>query len=118
MYMNELASFAQKGSKFAQFDENGKVIGKYIGYKFVPDPFQKELLRVCYKIVMGDGEEKSLETSSKKLAALMAPVEIGEHITITRIGSGFKTEYKVLRLVGVTKKEEENNPTLPENPMP
>ena len=82
--------------KYVSFKDNPEVTCQFISADYIDNPFKKGE-KIFQYVLMVDGEEKMLNSESKRLANAMkgAEIETNDWIKITRTGEAFETKYKV-----------------------
>lgn len=92
--MSELASWSKKNAKFFKLEDGESETVTYEGYTIIKSSFdpEKEVVRYTLKTVHGI---KTWDSSSGRIANFFDQVKPGQKVTITRIGVGKDTTYKV-----------------------
>jgi hypothetical protein len=97
---DNLGDFIKNSSSWVSKEDfaPGYVIAKFLGYSIYPKTYKgKTLDTVGYRLILrGEEKEKTMESSSIKLAAKMNKVPVGSIIKIEKSGEGFNTEWKVV----------------------
>ena len=79
-------------SEFVDFKTTGSFVGTFIGGQFIDGKFGR-----CLQLLFRDpsGNEKKINTKSKRLAGLIRSVPDNTRIKILRSGEGFDTHYEL-----------------------
>lgn len=113
-----LKKFSENG-KILKFNDDGEISGIYKKVYQEEDSFSKENpkgKRLVYVIrVDGDDNDKSLPSTSKRLARAMyeSGAKAGDHIKITRFGEKYETVFKV-KVLSEEKEQEQVEEEVPD----
>jgi len=104
--MSDLTDFVKENdskSKFIKFEDGEPIKGVYKGAKLVPDTFNKGESTMEYTLEI-DGDSKTFNSKSNKLAKLMMKMDEGTKVEIVKTGTGTQTLWYVYDR---SKKEED-----------
>ena len=104
--MVNLEEWADKQSSFVKLESGESFTGKFLGCR--EGSFKGQPL-IEYKFNI-NGDEKVFSSGATKLARQMNRVEIGEEVSIKKIGEGYDTTYEVSQ----SKQEQIQTPHQPE----
>jgi hypothetical protein len=94
--MSDLNQYVKNNSKFLSIQDGETVTMVYKGFEIIADRFNPGKQTVSYLLQDPDtGKAIPWTKSSNKVAAQMAKIEVGDTITIMRIGEGMGTVYKI-----------------------
>jgi len=98
----DLNKWADDNSTFLKIESGQKVQCVFVRAEEVPDSFNPDKTKIRYTFSI-DGNNKTFDSASTKLANEIAKIKQGEIIEILRQGEGMKTQYQVKVIIG--KKE-------------
>ena len=95
--MKTLNEFAKEKSNFVSVKDGETARGIFRGYKFIEKEVRGETKEYARYLIEDpdDGKTRNLDSQSAGLANQMAEVKEGDLISISRIGEGFDTKWKV-----------------------
>lgn len=94
--MSDLSNYVKNNSKFLSIQDGETVTMIYKGFSIIPDRFNPGKDTVSY--LLQDpitGKSIPWTKSSNKVALQMNKINTGETITITRMGEGMGTVYRI-----------------------
>lgn len=92
----DLNSYIKNNSKFLKIEDGQTVTMVYKGFSIIPDRFNAGNETVQY-LFLDPTTNKTLpwSKSSTRVAAQMAKIPVGETVTISRLGEGTETVYRI-----------------------
>jgi hypothetical protein len=96
--MGNLRDWAKKVSPFIAVTTEEPFVGKFMGYKMVPNRFDTEKETVRYLFELPDGTQKPWENGQAAVASTFDGIEKETWVKITRLGEGNKTKYEIVKV--------------------
>jgi hypothetical protein len=96
--MSELKDWAKKVSQYVAITADEPFVGKFLGYKFVPNRFDVEKETVRYLFELPDGSQKPWENGQTKVATIFDGISKGTWVKITRTGEAGNTKYEIVEV--------------------
>lgn len=93
--MTSLSDWADAQKTYIRIEEGQTIAVKFLSYRFKEDRFNPEKQTVEYKFELSNGQEKTWDNGSSRVAEKFGLIKPGEWVKISRTGNGPKTVYLV-----------------------